>query len=304
MLQTAESLVMNQRAEFGAQVKISIRPQGALRWSTTLFASDSPSGIAAVAAGEADLAIVNPSAMLTMAYRGTGPYPLPLPVRAITVIPQHDHVGLAVRGDYGITYLEEVAERRIPLRVSLRGNRRDHSLHTVVPHILAAAGCPFDAIESWGGQISYDDGLFSDPGKVGLVTRGERDAILDEAFDYWADRALGAGMTFLSLRAETVRSLVALGYRRGEVLAADYPQLPGDVQTIDFSGWPVFCHAEAPETFVEAVCAGIHDRREQIPWEGDGSLPLERMCGDTPEAPLDVPMHPAAKRFWTRRGIL
>src|SRR6266540_176694 len=35
----------------------------------------------AVARGELDLAAINPSAYLTMAHRGTGPFPQPLPLR-------------------------------------------------------------------------------------------------------------------------------------------------------------------------------------------------------------------------------
>ena len=33
-------------------------------------------------------------------------------------------------------------------------------------------------------------------------------------------------------------------------------------------------------------------------------LPLERMCGTYPEAPLDVPLHRAAAAFWKSRGYL
>jgi TRAP-type uncharacterized transport system substrate-binding protein len=76
------------------------------------------------------------------------------------------------------------------------------------------------------------------------------------------------------------------------------------VRTIDFSGWPLFCHAEATDELVERFCAGIEDRKDRIPWEGPGPLPLERMCGSHPDAPLDVPLHPAAERFWREQGYL
>ena len=33
-------------------------------------------------------------------------------------------------------------------------------------------------------------------------------------------------------------------------------------------------------------------------------LPVEKMCRDSPETPLDVPLHPAAERFWRERGYL
>ncbi len=35
-----------------------------------------------------------------------------------------------------------------------------------------------------------------------------------------------------------------------------------------------------------------------------GPLALDRMCRNTPETPLDIPLHPAAERFWRDRGYL
>ncbi len=48
----------------------------------------------------------------------------------------------------------------------------------------------------------------------------------------------------------------------------------------------------------------LEARKDRIPWQGEGPLPLERMCRDTPETPLDIPLHPAAERFWHDRGYL
>src|SRR5688500_3192120 len=43
-----------------------------------------------IARGELDVGAMTPSAFLSMAYRGTGPYPDPLPVRAIGIMPSLD----------------------------------------------------------------------------------------------------------------------------------------------------------------------------------------------------------------------
>ena len=40
----------------------------------SIYGSGQPDGIEQVARGEAQLAMINPSAVLTMAYRGTGPF--------------------------------------------------------------------------------------------------------------------------------------------------------------------------------------------------------------------------------------
>ena len=45
-----------------------------------LFGSGTPDGITKVSEGGVGLAMINPSAVLTMAYRGAGPFDAPLPV--------------------------------------------------------------------------------------------------------------------------------------------------------------------------------------------------------------------------------
>jgi len=95
-----------------------------------------------------------------------------------------------------------------------------------------------------------------------------------------------------------------MGFRRGIVAQKDYPKLPEDVLSLDFSGWPVFTHTHAPDELIADFCAALEKRKHTIPWQGPGPLPLERMCLDAPDTPLDVPFHPAAERFWRQRGYL
>jgi len=73
---------------------------------------------------------------------------------------------------------------------------------------------------------------------------------------------------------------------------------------LDFSGWPAFVRVGADDELMRRICAGLEARRDAIPWEGTGPLPLDIMCQDTQEAPLDVPLHPAAEAFWQERGYL
>jgi TRAP-type uncharacterized transport system substrate-binding protein len=301
---TAAMMRGRKRPSFGTQVEISLRPQGDNRWHARFLASDTPEGIDAVANREADLAIINPSAVLTLAYRGTGAYRRPLPVRAVTVLPQYDFFMFAVPADSGLRYVEEIAEKRYPLKVSIRGQEPDHSVHLVLADILAAAGCPLADFESWGGEVFYDAGMASGANRLGAVATGERTAIFDEAWPVWGVKALGQGMTFLSLREPALERLTAMGYRRSTITPESAPGLDRDVEVIDFSGWPLFCHAEASDELIERFCAALDEQRDVIPWDGPGPLPLERMCGNHPDAPLDVPLHPAARRYWSAKGYL
>jgi TRAP-type uncharacterized transport system substrate-binding protein len=287
------------------QAKVLLRPaRGDKEWRMALFGSSTYEGIEAVASGEADLAITNPSAALSLAYRGTGLFNAPQPVRPIAVIPSYDLSLFGMRSDFGITHVEEIAERKLPLRLSLRGER-DHWLQPMLDDILTACGCSLADIERWGGRVVYGGTLpyFNGP-RFDAYRRGEIDAIFDESITNWCNEAPTVGMTILSLREDTVRKLEAMGYRRGVVRKADFPNLPGDVLTLDFSGWPILVRADAPDDFVTRVCESLVARAETIPWQSPGPLPVARMCRDAPDTPQLVPLHPAAERYWREQGYM
>jgi hypothetical protein len=61
--------------------------------------------------GRIDVSILNPAAMLTMAHRGTGVFDSPKNVAAV-----------AVASRLGFTSLADIATKRYPLRVSVRGS--------------------------------------------------------------------------------------------------------------------------------------------------------------------------------------
>ena len=286
------------------QAKVMLRAQGSLGWSLCLYGSSTAEGIDEVVARRADLAIINPSAALTLAYRGTGQYAAPQPVRALAVIPSLDQYVFAVKSSTGLTTFEDIATRRAPLRIALRG-QRDHCLHAMLDHIAAAAGFTLADLAAWGGEARREGQLpWPDGAKFQALARGEIDAIFDEAAPVWVNQALAAGMTILPLAEATVRKLEAMGYRRAVISRDVFPALPRDVQTIDFSGWPIFVHAELADDIVAQMCAALDARKHLIPWEQPGPLPVERMCRDAPDTPLDVPLHPAAERFWRARGYL
>lgn len=302
MLEVACELVAAEDWE-ERQARVQLRQQGAEEWAVCLFGSDAPSAVHAVASGEAQFGIVNPGAVLAMALRGSGPFVEPVPVRAVTVLPQFDQFGFGVLASTGLTSLEDLRDKRYPLRLSLRG-QPDHSIHLVVNQVFSAMGFSLDDLVSWGGQVRYDRGMPYSGERMGAVRRGEIQAMFDEALPWWADQALDAGMRFLPIGEPYLTQLEAQGMRRVLITKQEYPKLQADVPTVDFSGWPVFCLENMPDDRVRAFCAALEARKANIPWDGEGPLRLDLMCKDTREGPMMIPLHPAAERFWRERGYL
>ena len=266
-----------------------------------LFGSGSPDGIDEVSAGRAGLAMINPSAVLTMAHRGTGPYGQALPVRVITVLPSYDQIVLGVMEHTGITSFDDIRDEKYPLRISLRGPR-ENSVPLVANEICKAHGFTLDDVVSWGGEVTYNRPL---PGaRLPGVLHGESDAIFDEAVRQWVNEGAAASMRFLEPSEDALAKLEGLGLRRGVVLKSDFPNLAADFTAVDFSGFPIFTNANVPDAQVRAICAALEARRDRVPWEGEGPLPLESMCIDSREGPLDVPLHPAAEAYWRDRGFI
>jgi TRAP-type uncharacterized transport system substrate-binding protein len=302
VLEVASEMV-DQAGWPNRQAQVSLRPQGAEKWAVNMIASDGPAALDLVARGEMQLAISNPAMYLALAVRGTGSYKKALPLRAITVIPSPDQLAFAVTEKTGLTSLHEIRERRLPLRVSVRG-QRDHALHPITHEVLKAVGFTLDDIVSWGGQVRYDDGLPMKINRFGAMQNGEVDMIVDEAVRGWANAALDAGMRILPLDDGVLTKMEAIGLRRAIMPVSRYPKLGNDLATLDFSGFAVYTHVNVPDDVIKSICAALEARKERIGWQEPGPLPLEKGCHDTADGPLVIPLHPAAEKFWRGQGYL
>ncbi len=287
------------------EAEVCLQRDGGKGSLVTVSATSTVDNLTRVANREIDFSFINPSSALTVAYNGKGShFTAPQPIRALAVLPSPDQCLIAVSESTGLTCIEDIARAKAPLRISVRGTET-HWLHCMIEDIFRAAGFSGRELLSWGGALRKE-GKIPDPGdrKFQAMARGEIDAIFDEGAMRWGEAATQAGMRVLGMSEETAARLEAIGYRRTVLRRADYPLLPEDVLTLDFSGWPLFVHANADAATVTAACAGLEARRASIPWEGDGPLPLAIMCGGGEGAPLDVPLHPAAEKFWKDGGYL
>lgn len=270
------------------------------------MATGSPVLAHAVAKGDLDLAIVNPSGMLTQAYRGKGLFAEPLPVRVVANYPSWDRFVFVFHPRTGIRSFAELKAKRPALRLSIREDRT-HSTRGMVDQALAAHGLSLAELESWGGTLQLNGGP-GDARRMKELAAGTLDAIFDEGLPLWLEDALAAGMRPVEPEAGAFRALEAMGWRRVVIRAGQFRGLAADYACIDYSGWPLYTRASLPDEDAYKICDAIAARAGQIVWENwSGNSPFEGLaplCRDTEATPLDVPLHPGAERWYREQGLL
>jgi TRAP-type uncharacterized transport system substrate-binding protein len=243
-----------------------------------------------------DCAFVNPSALLTQAYRGVGLFKRPLPVRIIASYPSWDRFVFAIHPRSGIRSVADIKAKRYPLRVSVREDPT-HSTLVLIEQAFALHGFTLKDIESWGGRLILCGGP-SDVRRLQPLARGEIDAVFDEGIKVWLNEALAAGLVPIQPDESEFAAMGKLGWRRVVLPKARFPQLAKDFETFDFSGWPIYANASLPEQTAYDICAALAAREAEIPWEkgSDGSALLA--VSDTETTPMDVPLHPGSERWY------
>ncbi|AQT82378.1 hypothetical protein B1R94_28735 [Mycolicibacterium litorale] len=295
------------------ETTIQMQSAGDELGSYRFFGANHPDSIRKVFERELDISIMNPSAILGMAHRGEGLFSHPMEVALIAVMPHDDQLGFAVSEASGLTSLDDIREKRYPLKLSVRGSL-DFCTTELVEQVLKVHGFSYSDILNWGGSVSYDQqmppiGFPKNPSRIQLASEGHYDAIFEEGVFIWANAAVGAGLRFLDIAPERLAQLESIGFKRAVIEKARYGQLPADVSTIDFSGWPIYARADAPDLLVRKFCQAMEVRKDGIPWNigpvNQQELPLEKMVVEAADTPhMGVPFHPAARQFWNEMGYL
>jgi TRAP-type uncharacterized transport system substrate-binding protein len=300
--------VLQTDTPIGNALRLSLTPKPNDSKGVALsFTTGGFDAIRAVAEGEFSLAWVNPSVQLTMAYRGKGPFPKRLPVRTIAVFPSYDVMGFAVHESTGITSISQIKKERFPLKVSIRtmdkGARKTDSTMFTVAEVLRAAGFTLEDVRRWGGEIHLASRP-SAPTRRADIESVRVNAVFDEGIKSWARTALENGFRFLPIEGSILKHMTALGYRPTRMPKSRFEGMEADIQTLDFSGWPMIVRADMRDDVAYALCETIEKRKDTIPTDNYKPLDIAQLCANDEESPYDVPLHRGAARFYRERGYL
>ncbi len=255
-----------------------------------------------LAEGKADLAFLNPSPVTRMALNGLAPYSEKIDIRNLAVFPSWDKIAFAVRKDLGVRTLEEVGEKKLPLRLSTRGQGPEGTTEFTIRRILSLCGWSLEDVDQWGGTVDQVP-VPANPRRMEGIRQGAYDAVFDEGITGWTAEALARDMVLLPLQPAVFAEMEQLGFRRSAIPKSAFPALDADVPALEFGGWPLFCRADFPDDLAYAVVKAIAARKDTMPVDGD-RFDMSRICRDTEEGPMCIPLHPGAERYYREAGYL
>lgn len=263
-----------------------------------------------VANREFDLGITTPSASAWLAMNGKGPFKTAHKnLRAIASYPHHDCVLFAVSKATGITSLDELVERRYPLRLATgrRNNDQLDLVSFVVDEVLKEYGGGLGEIKEYGGQVHFA-GKTTDG--IPLMIEGQVDAVFNEAqmMAAWDQLVANSDVDFLSVDDEIIDSLDKK-FRLGRVVIGRerFPSLSRSVSTVGFSGWLLFANAELTDDIAYKVTQAAVESRAIIEKKYGGG----KFASLTSEIPPDsmcrnclIPLHSGAESYYRDCGYL
>jgi uncharacterized protein len=258
-----------------------------------------------VVRGEADLAIVV-DCYADWAFSGRGPYSGKprSDMRAITFIGQPQWLGFAVRRETHLRSLDEVRERRFPLRLyTYRGAEITGSMAFMLEEVLRAHDITLEKIESWGGQIWTD----LNGGKE-AVRDGNFDAFFKHVYPsngpvgrVWQEATNLFNMRFLPIRDEVVASIIKKHpvIRKGSIPRFLMKGVDTDVPSFYLKGHTVFASASMDDKFAYELAAAYwrHADEFMLRYVTFAYNPHDA-CGDAA-----IPLHPGAERFYREHGF-
>ena len=253
-----------------------------------------------------DIAYVNPSAMVAMAYRGKGYYKQKMELRVLGCFPSWDRIALVVSKDLAVKSIADIVRRKIPLHVSTRLSGVDNGTYFTIATILGFYGFSFEQIKKWGGRVQECARPFAQE-RMSAIKQRSLTAIFDEGVSTdggWLDLALANGYEIIAIEPAIVKKLEALGYSRAMLPKKRYKQLKEDALTIDYSGWALVTHKWLPNRVAYAAIETIDERKKIIPVDDDRPLNMRNLCHSTEKCPLRVPLHPGAVQYYKKKGYL
>lgn len=251
-----------------------------------------------VSQGRVQLGIAHAQIALR-AIKGEAPFDRAMPdIRGVSLIDSEAAWQPLVRAGAPVSTLEEIAEKRAPVRVT--ANLRGTMMALATEEAFAAAGAPLPQIERWGGRVHYvawNDALeMLKNNQVDIITN-----VVDFPSRLVLNAVRGLDVRFLGFGPALVEKVNArLGTTPITIPANAYPFQPEAVHTFR-AHVVLLTSAAVPAATVEAVVNAIIAHFDTIKRAHATMARLEvRALPDTG----GVALHEGAQRAYRAAGLM
>jgi TRAP-type uncharacterized transport system substrate-binding protein len=261
-----------------------------------------------VAEGKYDLGVTTPSWYGGLAAQGLPPFTKPLPLRALAVLPHDDRLVFAVKPETGITSLEDIRDKKYPLKVMMCEPALRHPSTWMIDEVLKGYGFSMDDILSWGGKLLTTQRKRTRIADGDEPARPEFDAVFDEAImtKRWELLSRKYALRFLGVRADVLSGLAARGMPSAAIAKGRLQGIDQPVHTVDFSGWLLFCREDMPANRAADVVASLVEQAPSI--SASFNQPGAGLTGPLDPAALCqnsyMPLHKGAEDYYRSVGAM
>ncbi|MEU1525377.1 TAXI family TRAP transporter solute-binding subunit [Nocardia rhamnosiphila] len=259
--------------------------------------------VAAVASGDADIALVTPAQFAAMAYLGIGPYrgSAHRHLRALACLPHRDRLLFATTRRDISTLADLAVATPTPVLTAPHNNGVNH-VGLAVDEIITRAGASVSELRRHGdGLVESDHSLEW----FDMIAQHKADVIAMEAImlPNWRQLANDTELTFLPLPADIGSELErTFGWRTATLKAGYFPSLTTDLTCLDFSDFLVITTSDLDDDVARAVAECTWETRDHLERQYR-HLPPERSPLTYPLlldalARTPIPLHPAAADYF------
>ena len=235
-----------------------------------------------------------------MALNGLAPYSEKIEIRNLAVFPSWDKIAFAVRKDLGVQSLEEIGEKKLPLRLSTRGQGPEGTTEFTIRRILNLCDWNLDDVEQWGGTVDQVP-VPSHPRRMEGIEQGAYDAVFERASPAGPPDALARDMVLLPLQRRSSPKWNNWAFVRFGDSQVPAPGTGRRRPRPRIRRLAALLRADFPDDLAYAVVQAIAARKDTMPVDGD-RFDMSRICRNTEEGPMCIPLHPGAERYYREQG--
>lgn len=246
-----------------------------------------------ISKGEADLGL-GTNVASKWAYEGKVAYKEPMPnLRSLLGGMDTYWLGIMVRSKVEINSLEELKEKKYPLRLMLLPPGSQGELGA--RQVMEAMGISAQDIKSWGGSVTNT----SFEVIVSAMQDGRADCfmqVITPGHPSVMELAVTAGIKFFSLRDDVIKRLEGMGWDASTIPANTFKGQTKDVKTIGFST-QVITTKSFPDDIAYLTTKMVNENKEALVKVYNAVKVFDPQTA-WQERKNRIPLHPAAERYY------